>query len=221
MATLKQIRDSILTKLDDADAIQRPTSAQVDTQINSTIDFYENKIFWFSEIVADLTATAGNRVLSGIPTDFKMLIEPNSLVVLLSGIKHLVRHITPLEYDAIDHNSQGLPRWFTFREGNIELMWIPDQNYAFKLFYRKQYVDLVQDGDTNDFTDNAPRLIEYRTLSDLLFDFREDDARGSTYSQRAQEEFRQIQNETYNRTSTGLLLTEDIMDGRHHHHHYH
>ncbi len=220
MSTLKQIRDNILAKLDDG-VVQRPMSAQVDTQINSTIDFYENKIFWFSEKVADLTATAGNRVLGGIPTDFKMLIEPNSLVVLLSDIKYPLYHITPLEYDAIDQNSQGLPRWFTFREGNIELMWIPDQDYDFKLFYRKKYVDLVLDGDTNDFTDNTPRLIEYRTLSDLLFDFREDDVRGGTYSQRAREEFRQIQNETYNRTSTGILLTEDLRDGMHHNHHYH
>ena len=73
---------------------------------------------------------------------------------------------------------------------------------------------MVNDNDTNDFLTYADRLIEYRTLSDLLLDYREDEERAVLYAQRAEEELRQVMAETYNRTSTGNLSTESIVDGQ-------
>ena len=211
MATLAQIRDRVLSKLDDG-AVQRPDSAQVTAQINSTIDFYENSAFWFTQEIVTLQTTAGNRVLSGIPSDFKMVIEPNALVIIQGNIRYPLRHVTTLKFDTLDVDAQGRPVWYTYRDGNFELYYIPDRVYDVRLFYRKTYADLAANTDTNDFTNLAPRLIEYRTLADLLLDFREDDPRGTRYLARANEELNQIKRETYNRTSTGDLSVETIVE---------
>ena len=213
MATLEQIRARIESKLDDG-AVQRPRSWQVDAQINSTIDFYENDEFWFNQEIATLTTTAtGNdRILASIPADFKSIIEPNGLVVIQGNIRYPLDHITALKFDTLDVSAIGRPVWYTYRDGNFELYYIPNQEYEVRLFYTKKYDDLSADG-SNDFTNFAPRLLEYRTLADLLLDFREDDPRGTRYLARAEEEFNKIQSETYNRTATGNLSVETIIDG--------
>ena len=212
MATLSELRTTILSKLDDGD-IQRPAASEVDAQINSTIDFYENDYFWFTQDIVTLQATEGSRILAGIPSDFKMGIEPNALVIIQGNIRYPLVHVTPLAFDTLDVDAQGRPIWYTYRDGNFELYYIPDQAYDVRLFYRKNYTDLANDADTNDFTNFTPRLIEYRTLADLLLDYREDEARGAQYLGRAAEEYKQIMSETYNRTSTGNLSIESIVDG--------
>lgn len=211
MASLSEIRTRILSKLDDG-SIQRPTPSEVDAQINSTIDYYENNSFWFNQEIATLSTTIGNPVLANIPTDFKSIIEPNGLVIEDGNVKYPLVHINALEYDTLDVGASGRPWWYTYRNGQFELYYIPSAVYTVYLFYRKSYADLVNDADSNDFTNFADRLIEYRTLADLLLDYREDLERGALYQQRALDEFRQIKMETYDRTATGTLDTENIVD---------
>lgn len=210
MATLAELRTTILEKLDDG-SVQRPTGPQVDAQINSTINFYENNAFWFTQEIASLTTTPDSRILSGVPSDFKMGIEPNTLVIIQGNVRYPLIHLTPLAFDTKDVDAQGRPIWYTYRDGNFELYYIPDIAYDVRLFYRKSYADLVSDTDSNDFTNFTDRLIEYRTLADLLLDYREDEQRASLYFRRAEEEHRQILTETYNRTATGNLSTESII----------
>jgi hypothetical protein len=211
VATLAELRDKILSKLDDGD-IQRPSASQVAAQINSTIKFYENKPFWFTQEKITLTTTAGSRVLTGVPDDFKQTREPNALVIIQNDMPYPLQHITPLAYDTYDVGAQGIPTLYTYRDGEFQLYYIPDQEYDINLYYEKRFDDLVDDADTNGFTLYAERLIEYRTLADLLADYREDFERANLYFQRADEEKKQILTETYKRTSTGNLSTECIVD---------
>lgn len=219
MATLAQLRTRILSKLDDGD-VQHPTAAQVDKQINLTIDFYESDSFWFSEVRTSLIATIGNNVLSGIPADFKELIMPDALAVVDSDCIYPMRHLSPLQYDSIYvSNSSGLPRYYTYRNGQIEIFYAPDKAYEIKLFYRKFYADLTADDESNDFTNKCERLIEYKTLADLLRDYRADFERAAVYDSPnskggavVQNEYTRIKRETDNRTVTGELTTENIID---------
>ncbi len=214
MATLAELRTRIINKISDGD-ITEPTPAQVDEQLNLTIDFFENESFWFLEAVATPTATIGDPILTtGFPTDFKEFVSPNAFNVLDDQIKYPLQHITPLAYDQLDVQGQGLPRWFTFQAGQVKLYYYPDQAYSIQMFYRILVADLVNDGDTNVFTDNAERLIEYKTLSDLLRDYRSDFQRAGVYDQKVEQELQQIKRETYNRTATGNLSTENIAGSR-------
>ena len=214
MATLSELRTLISNKLADGTLID-PTSAQIDAQINSTIEYYETDAFWFNETIASLSTVAGTATLGSIPSDFKEEIIPNGLVVVDSQVTYPLKKLTPLEYDTLFvSNSQGLPRAYTYRAGNFELWYIPDKVYTVKLFYRKSYADLTTDGASNDFTNNAARLIEYKTIADLLRDYRSDNERAMVYDSRVRDEYLKIKKQTNNRTVTGDLTTENIVDGR-------
>ena len=214
MATLSELRTRIANKLSDGDLID-PTSAQIDQAINYTIDYYETDKFWFSEEIANLTTTVNDPILASIPSDFKQEIMPNGLVVIQGQVRFPLIKLTPLEYDTLNVEGQGLPRWYTYRKGQFELYNYPDQAYSINLFYRKTYADLSADDDENDFTNNATRLIEYKTLADLFADYRANDPRSDRYEQKAHDEFIKIKRETNNRTVTGFLTTENIVERNH------
>lgn len=211
MATLSELRTLISNKLADGDLVD-PTAAQITAQINSTIAYYQREPFWFNEDIATLTTTADNAVLSGIPSDFGQEITQNALVVKNNGLTYPLTKITPLEYSSIySDNAKGLPGYYTYRDSQFELFLIPDQAYTIYLYYRKKYTALSADGDSNDFTNNAERLIEYKTLADLLRDYRADEERAAIYDARVEQEYKNIMQQTYDRTTTGLLTTENIV----------
>lgn len=216
MANLSQLRTRIAAKLSDG-TLLRPNAAEIDQAVNAAINFYENKYFWFQEGFAALTTTAGVATLSTLPTDFKFQQHPNSLVLLNNNFRYELQHITGAELDAVSNDvSNQLPRFYTYRVGQFEVEPLPDQVYTVNLYYYKSYVDLVDDTDTNDFTNNAERLIEYKTLLDLIGDYKPEDSRYALYTQKVKEEFNEIENETYNRTSTGRISTENIIGNDNH-----
>ena len=212
MATLSELRTRIANKLSDGQLL-RPNSAQIDQAVNAAIDFYENKYFWFQEALAALTTVASNGTLSGVPTDFKYQTHPNSLVLLKNNYRYELEHIPASQFDAIANDiSEGLPRYYTYRNGAFEITPLPDDAYTVNLYYYKSYVDLVDDADENDFTTYTTRLIEYKTLLDLIEDYKPEDERQATYSRKVQEEFTNISNETYSRTATGKIVGENIAE---------
>lgn len=220
MATLVQLRNRILAKVADGD-IQKPTAAQVTEQINLSIDFFENEAFWFNQTTAELTGTVNDPVLADIPEDFKQILEPNGIVVLVDQVRYTLQHIKPREFDNVDVGGTGIPRFYTYRDGQFLLYEYPDQAYPIFLWYQKKYADLVADGDSNDFTVYADRLIEYKTIADLLRDYRSDYERASDYDGgpakygrggKIHGELLAVRNETYNRTASGILQTENIIE---------
>ncbi len=212
MASLSVLRTLISGKLSDGSLIS-PTALQITAQINSTINYYETSEFWFNEEIATLTTTADDAVLGSIPDDFKQEIIPNGLVLQDNEVRYPLLKITPLEYSSVfTTNATGLPRAYVYRGGQFELWYTPDQDYTIFLYYRKTYADLVDDGDTNDFTENAPRLIEYKTLEDLYRDYRGDKENAAIYRALVEAELNKIQEQSIARTTTGLLTTENVVD---------
>jgi len=224
MATLEQLRNRILAKVSDG-TITNPTVAQVNDQINSTIDFFETVPFWFNQDSASLTCTVGNKVLStGIPTDFLQFKQDNPLVLLDSDVRYSLIHIKNDEFDALDVGGSGLPRWFTYRNGEIQLYPYPEQAYQVTLYYIKKYPDLEtpdDDAETNDFLEHASRLIEYKTLADIFRDYRFDEEKAAIYDGgvalkcrggKVAGELEMILNQTSSRTTSGRLTTENIID---------
>ncbi len=219
MATLGTLRTRILAKLEDGD-IQNPTSTQVTNQINSVISYYSNKEFWFNEASSTLTATIGNPLLSGMPSNFKQLRQPNAVTVLDNQVRYILRHVTPFEYDNRNVEGLGIPQIYTYRDGGIYLYFYPDQAYTVYLHYTKSYDDLTTDGSSNDFTNYCERLIEYKTIADCLRDYRSDYERAAVYEDLANKEFQQIKNESSNRLATGELVTENIVQQRDYYFYY-
>lgn len=212
MATLSELRTRIANKLSDG-TLLRPDAAQIDQAINAAINFYENKYFWFQQGFAALSTVVGNAELTGVPSDFKFQTHPNSLVLLKNNFRYTLQHITPIELDQLSNDiSNSFPAFYTYRTATIELYPLPDEIYTVNLYYYKSFPDLVSNGDSNDFTNNAERLIEYKTLLDLIGDYKPEDERYVLYTAKVKEEYNEIENETYNRTSTGRLTTENIAE---------
>jgi hypothetical protein len=210
MATLATIRGRVLAKLVDAGgSIAEPTAAQVTAEINSVIDFYEPQNLWFNETTATGTLTVGSDVVP-IPADFNHFLEPNALVVEQSNVRYPMVKVSPLQYDSMYSAGTGLPRFFTYRNQGIQLYFIPDQAYPYRLYYNRSYADLAADGDSNDFTNYAERLIEYRTLAECYLNYRSDVEMGREYERKAAEELNRLVSQTRQRLATGNLETDDI-----------
>ena len=215
MATLATIRTRVLAKLVDAGgSIAEPSVAQVTAEINSVIDFYEPQNLWFNEATAIGTLTIGNDAVP-IPADFNHFLEPNALVVEQSNVRYPLVKVSPLQYDSMYSAGTGLPRYFTYRNQGIQLYFIPDQAYTYYLYYNRTYTDLVADGDSNDFTKYAERLIEYRTLAECYLNYRSDVEMGREYERKAQEELNRLVTQSRQRLATGNLVTDDITSPRH------
>jgi hypothetical protein len=210
MATLATIRTRVLAKLVDAGgSIAEPSATQVTAEINSVIDFYEPQNLWFNETTATGTLTAGNAAVT-IPNDFNHFLEPNALVVEQSNVRYPLVKVSPLQYDSMYSAGTGLPRFYTYRNQGIQLYYLPDQAYTYYLYYNKTYADLVNDGDSNDFTNYAERLIEYRTLAECYLNYRSDVEMGREYERKAAEELNRLVSQTRQRLATGNLETDDI-----------
>jgi hypothetical protein len=217
MATLSEMRTKIAGKLSDGELL-RPTSSQIDDAINSTIDYYERRYFWFQEAKDTITTNSDSTVAkyiqdSELPSDFEFQQHPNSLVLQKNNYYFPLDHVQPRKYDLLQNDvTTSYPQVYTFRDGQIELFPTPDQQYTINLYYYKTFADLSSDSDTNDFLTNAERLIEYKTMLDLLEDYKDDDKRVPIYMQKVKDEEENVYNETYNRTSTGKLSTENIAE---------
>jgi len=86
-------------------------------------------------------------------------------------------------------NGVGLPDIYTVKAGIYYCYYIPDQDYTLRRWYLKDYDDLVNADDTNDFTDNAERLIELWTIANLIAEFRQDKEMEPYYRNAAQDEY--------------------------------
>lgn len=216
MATLASIRTNILSKLaDSGGSIAEPTAAQVDAQINSTIDFYTKRTWWFSEAQATGVLADGDATIP-VPLDFDSFMQQDAITIQQNQVNYPLLQITPLQYDSMYVGGTGMPRFFVYMDGTIKIYFPANGVYVYFLNYRKTYVDLVEDDDTNDFTAYAARLIEYRTLGDLYLDYRSDAQMAAVYmgtdgeGGRVASELKNIKRQSYNRMATGVLTTENI-----------
>lgn len=220
MATLAQIRNQVKAKLaEGGGTLAAPTDSQIDAQINSVIQYYAKRVWWFSEdTVTDTLVTDDPNV--PVPDDFGEFIQPDALVIEQNNVRWPVEQVTPLQFDSLYAGGNGLPRWFKYEDGAITLYFAPNTDYTYHLHYRKTYADLVADGDENDFTVYADRLIEYRALGECYRDYRSDAEMSAVHlgpdgsgekSGTVYNELMNIRRQSYNRSATGNLTTESIV----------
>lgn len=217
MATLAQIRTNVLAKLaDSGGSILEPTAAQVDAQINSVIQFYQDSPWcWFSEATATGFMIIGDPILPQ-PADFGQFIQPDAIVIQQNNVRYPLLQGNPLMYDSLYVGGNGLPRYFIYQDGTILVYFPPDQAYLYYIHYRKTYADLVADSDTNDFLTYCPRLIEYRTLGECYRDYRGDLETAAYYMGQdgsggvVKGELQKIKQQSYDRSATGNLAVSNI-----------
>lgn len=210
MATLKQIRDRVARKSQDADFTALSASV-VDSEINRAIRYYQNQQFWFNENLTTITLTAGSNIVPNIPSDVISELQVNGLTLIDQQVKIDLKKMPTNLFMERDFNQTGRPMFYTYRNRQYLLQPIPQEAYTLQFRWLKLYADLVNDNDTNDFTINAEDLIMLHTLKSIYAEDKEDTERGMYYQGLEDSELKSLQKRNDDRLSTGELTVNPIL----------
>lgn len=207
MATLGDLKRKVSAKLLDANNTAVSVSDVVDG-INEAIRYWKNhEIFWFNQLGTTVQTVAGTALLDTSSANILWLDKEAGMVIPYQNYRYPLYPMSPDMYDWNDVNSQGRPYAYTYRNGAYYLYWIPDQVYTVNLSGAKDYDDLVEDTDTNDWTEQADMLIVYETLS-RLFQNRDDIVKGDYFANGAASEASNLRKRTSNMMATGTMRVD-------------
>jgi len=207
MATLGDITTKVSRKLLDAGNTAVSVSEVVDG-INEAIRYWkQEELFWFNQLGTTTTTVAGTALLDTSAANILWLDPEAGMVINYQNCKYVLYPVAPDYYDWGDLNSRGIPYSYTFRDGGYYLYWIPDQAYVVSLSGAKDYADLVNPTDTNDWTVYADSLIVYEALS-RLYQNRDDIAKADYFANGASSEASLLRKRTARMMSTGTMRVD-------------
>lgn len=211
MATLQQIRERVSRKLQDPDNTSRSVGV-VDSEINRSIRYYENYRFWFNEELVTITLIAGQKEVPNIPSDLISELNVNGLLLIDAQVKIDLIKLSPDDFFDRDQDQTGRPYYYTYRDNEYLLLPIPQRDYDLVFRYLQDYDDLVDDTDTNDFTDNAEDLLMLHTLKNMYAEDKQDPELASYYQGLETSELKSLMERTDNRNNSGFLQSHSILE---------
>lgn len=212
MATFADIRNQVSKRLLDPNAIA-VSSADVGQAINSSVSYWSFRRFWFNEVSDSATLTAQSGSFP-YPSDFLVpATKDDGFNIEYSSMRYPLVKITQQEYDAMYlSNGYGIPRWYArMGDDQYQCYPLPDQNYTVNRHYLKNYVPLVNDGDENDFTTYAARLLVLWTCADLNAELRQDDKMEAYFRARAGDEYKNLRVMSNKSNSTDRLTLNSYL----------
>ena len=214
MPTFGELKTRVANKLN-LPSTDSASLARIGNAINGAIDFYEEKHLWFNEATAQFTTTASNPDLTplpaALPSDYLYEWEQAGLVLTENNTKYIIKKITHQDQISIDNsNTESRPRFYTFTREKIYLYPVPDKGYTVDLYYIKSYPNLTSDSQSNDWTNNADRLIEAKALADMYLDDRHGIDMANRYEQKAEQELRRLQTRSKKGIATGELTINSL-----------
>jgi hypothetical protein len=209
MATLGELQTSIAARVLDVNNTA-VSLAQITSALNDAIRTWKLERYWFNTKTDNVTLTTDSAVLTP-PSDFLIELPKSGFTIDYGNTKWPLMKISPLEYSESDNQSNGLPRVYEWVGGIYSVYYIPDQDYTVICRYIKDYDNLVNTSDTNDFTVNATDLITYDALAKLHGELRQDEKMESYYSARAENEHKLLTKFTSKNTGSGRLSVETIL----------
>lgn len=200
---ISRIADKLI--VDDMDS-------QIGTAINLAINYYQDEALWFTQAVTSITLNANDPVVPSIPSDVLYERQGDGLVLDYAQTRYPLVKVDNQTYDMMNVQAVGMPSWYTYRDGEYQVYFYPDQTYTMLFRYQKFYPDLVQTSDSNDWLVNAARLIEAKTLCDFYLDYRHEPEMSLIYGNKATAELIKVRDQSSNLTATGMLITENIIN---------
>lgn len=213
MATFAQMKTYISKRLIDVNNTAVSVS-DVGDAINDAINYWKFRRFWFNDI-SDLATLTMQDPSFPYPDDFLVPSkDDDGFNIQYSNMRYPLIKITGTQYDEMFlNNGYGIPRFYA-RIGSDEYQCypLPDRDYTVARHYLRDYVPLVADGDTNDFTVNADRLIELWSLANLNAELRQDDTMEAYFRSAAADNYKNLQVLTGKKNGTGkLTITSTLM----------
>lgn len=211
MSTFAEMKTAVSERLLDPNNTS-VSSANVGRAINDAIRYWKFRRFWFNQEFVSDNLTTGDTTIP-LPADFLVEVPMNDgFVIEYSGMRYPLIKKNTRDYDNVYlTNGNGLPQIYTNRSGVYQVYYIPDQDYDIRIFYLKEYADLVLDADTNDFTEKATRLIELWALANLHAEFRQDEKMEQYYRAASNDEFKNLGVFTAKAQSPGYLTIHSYL----------
>jgi len=212
MPTFVELRKLVSRRIQDPNNTAVSVEDVGDT-INASIRYWKQKNFWFNEIDEQVTVVANNPVLPSATVPVLYLFKDDGLTLYDQSYRYVLRHISPSEYDRVDIGGIGRPSYYTYRAGAYYLYFYPMQSYPVRIHGIRDYVDLADDDDTNDFTNLADRLIMYDAMSRIYAEFRQDTESAAIFSAAADVEYNNLKSRTDENVTTGRMTVENSFGG--------
>lgn len=210
MATLGTLVTRASARLKDP-TFQAVSRAEVVAVINDAITHYKAKRFFFNDFEETINLTINNPLLVLVTNPNPALIfKTGGIVINYASTRWLTTKVSSNEYDAMNVQGSGIPFAWTFRDGQYFLYYYPDAAYSTVVRGLKNYLPLVNDSDSNDFTVEAESMILYQTLSRLYGEFRQDEKMEGYYTGRANDEFKTLKSRTQDNNGTGRIEVESL-----------
>lgn len=170
MATYADMRARIADELaNDGDI----TSAQINNAIQSAIRNYEAEGFWFNQKVATFSTVSGQEYYdSAALADIPDMVTIYAMRIMGSGSG--VAPIAGIDNETIEDSQDGTvtgePRFYTRFENKIRLFPIPSAVYSVRVSYVYKLAALVNDTDSNAWTNECEELIRQAAKKRLCLD---------------------------------------------------
>jgi hypothetical protein len=212
MATFGQMKQWVSKRLQDPDNTA-VSSDDVGDLINMALEYWKNNRFWFNEFTDTSTLTQGDPSIP-LPATWLVPSINDSFVIEYSGIRYPLRKISSTMYNAFYlSNGVGQPWYFAkIANDNYQVYPIPDRNYTIRRFWLADYDDFSADADTNEFSDNASRLLQYTAAAYGSRDFRQDLTMYQTFWDEAQREYQNLLDTTRKDNATGSITIYSMMN---------
>jgi len=211
MATFGEIQIAVSKRLQDANNIA-VSSSDVAASINDAIRYWKFRRFYFNEVFGSITLIARDPSFN-FPSNFLIHAQKDDGVhIQYSGSRYPLTKISISEYDdTYMDNGYGLPRVYT-KQGDTgyKCYPIPDRAYTLGIHYLKEYSDLANSSDTNDFTNIAPRLITLWSAANLTGELRQDEKMEGYFRSAAENEANNLFMATNKINSTGKLKINNL-----------
>jgi len=182
------------------------SSADLDLAINDSLDYWKHKRFWFNEEEdAAVTFVSGTAAVADMPTDILYTLKKGGFVIDYQDSRYELTRVTSSQYDAMNNETQALPKYYTYRNGGYEVYPYPDQAYTGVVRYIKDYSDLSDSNTSNDFSNNAPMLLLYDAASRLQAERQQDEKMEAYFTARMREEEKNLLSRTNRNNATGTI----------------
>lgn len=214
--TFSQMTDYVSKRL--IDPLNTAVSVtDVQLGINQSIDYWKCRRFGFNEVNDQATLTQSSPDIPNASNFLAPAFQDDGFYILFGGVKYPLVKVDEGTMDSLYlSNGFGLPRWYArMGDSEYQVYPIPDTNYTIGRHYIKDYPDLVQPTDNNDFTNNASRLINLWALGNLVSELRQDTpGMGDYYRQAAQDEYRNLRVLTNRKNAAGKLTIYSQLNNR-------
>lgn len=231
-ATFGQLQTRVSARLIDPSNVA-VSAVNVAQAINDAVAFWKTRKFYFNQTAANITldvSPASDGSLPGdpfvlrygntqalypnapvLPQNFLFEDEENGFTIPYNNLTYSLLKVAQQVYDNASNSGVGLPYIYCFRNGNYEIYFYPQIAYTLRVNYYKDYPDLVNPSDTNDFTLYADKLIEYDAIGRLLADLRMDDERADRFAARTMTEYTNLKSRSTKQNATGRLVVDTIL----------